>query len=256
MRIFSFNLVSSQFVLFSCSILNAVTAAADNISVAVAANFSAPMNAIAKEFSKDTGHQLLVSTGSSGKLYVQIKNGAPFEVLLSADSEIPARLEHEGLAVAGSRFTYATGALVLWSADPTLVDAQGQILRKNNFAKLAIADPKLAPYGKAALDALTALGQLDAVRSKFVTGENIAQTYQFVASGNAELGFVAMSQVMKDGQLNSGSAWVVPQKLHAPIRQDAVILNMGKNSTAVNLLMSYLKTDKAREIMKSFGYRF
>lgn len=256
MRIFSFNLVSSQFVLFSCSILNAVTAAADNISVAVAANFSAPMNAIAKEFSKDTGHQLLVSTGSSGKLYVQIKNGAPFEVLLSADSEIPARLEHEGLAVAGSRFTYATGALVLWSADPTLADAQGQILQKNNFAKLAIADPKLAPYGKAALDALTAFGQLDAVRSKFVTGENIAQTYQFVASGNAELGFVAMSQVMKDGQLNSGSAWVVPQKLHAPIRQDAVILNMGKNSTAVNLLMSYLKTDKAREIMKSFGYRF
>jgi len=235
--------------------LNPLHARAESVSVAVAANFSAPMNAIAQEFKKDTGHQLLISTGSSGKLYVQIRNGAPFEVLLSADAEIPARLEQEGLAVVGSRFTYATGALALWSADPSLIDPEGKILWSNSFAKLAVADPKLAPYGKAAVDTLTATGHLGAVKDKFVTGENIGQTYQFVATRNAELGFVALSQIMKNGQLISGSAWIVPQKLYAPIRQDAVILTIGKNNPAAGILMRYLKTHKARGIMKSFGYR-
>lgn len=236
--------------------LNAASAHADEVSVAVAANFSAPMKTIAAEFEKDTGHHLLLSAGSSGKLYVQIKNGAPFQVFLSADPEIPARLEQEGLAVEGSRFTYATGALVLWSADPALVDAKAAVLSKNSFAKLAIADPKLAPYGKAAIETLTAMGRLDAVRRKFVTGENIGQTYQFVASGNAELGFVALSQVMKDGRIDSGSAWLAPESLYSPIRQDAVILTMGKHSEAAKLLMNYLKDSKARKIMKSYGYKF
>ena len=235
--------------------LNPLHACAESVSVAVAANFSAPMNAIAQEFTRDTGHQLLISAGSSGKLYVQIQNGAPFEVFLSADTEIPARLEQEGLAVAGSRFTYATGALVLWSADPALIDPKGKILWSNGFAKLAVADPKLAPYGKAALDTLTAMGRLEAVKDKFVTGENIGQTYQFVATRNAELGFVALSQIMKDGQLISGSAWIVPQKLYPPIRQDAVILTTGRNNPAASALLAYLKSGKARTIMESYGYR-
>ncbi len=235
--------------------LNPLHACAETVSVAVAANFSAPMNAIAQEFTQDTGHQVQLSAGSSGKLYAQIRNGAPFEVFLSADSEIPARLEQEGLAVAGSRFTYATGGLALWSADPSLVDAQGRVLGENKFAKLAVADPKLAPYGKAAVDALTAMGHLGAVKDKFVTGENIGQTYQFVATRNAELGFVALSQIMKNGQLLSGSAWIVPPKLYAPIRQDAVVLNTGKNSAAAGALLTYLKGGKARKIMESYGYR-
>jgi len=236
--------------------LNTVNVHADEVSVAVAANFLAPMKAIATEFEKDTRHHLLLSAGSSGKLYVQIQNGAPFQVFLSADSKIPARLEQEGLAVTGSRFTYATGALVLWSADPALVDAKGTVLSKNSFAKLAIADPKLAPYGKAAMEILTAMERLDAVRGKFVTGENIGQTYQFVASGNAELGFVALSQVMKDGRISSGSAWLIPESLYSPLRQDAVILTTGKHSNAAKSFMNYLKGSKAREIMKSCGYRF
>ena len=236
--------------------LNAANVHADEVSVAVAANFLAPMKAIATEFEKDTRHHLLLSAASSGKLFVQIQNGAPFQVLLSADSEIPARLEQEGLAVAGSRFTYATGALVLWSVNPALVDSKGTVLSKNSFAKLAIADPKLAPYGKAAMETLTAMGRLDAVRGKFVSGENIGQTYQFVASGNADLGFVALSQVMKDGRIGSGSAWLVPESLHTPLRQDAVILTPGKHSEAARLFMNYLKGSKAREIMKSYGYRF
>jgi len=235
--------------------LNPLHACAESVSVAVAANFSAPINTIVQKFTKDTGYQVQLSAGSSGKLYTQIKNGAPFEVLLSADAAIPARLEREGLAVVGSRFTYATGALALWSADPALIDPEGKILWSNSFAKLAIADPKLAPYGKAALDTLTAMKHLDAVKDKFVTGENIGQTYQFVATRNAELGFIALSQIMKDGQLLSGSVWIVPQKLYAPIRQDAVILTIGKNNPAAGILMRYLKTHKARGIMKSFGYR-
>ena len=236
--------------------LNAANVHADEVSVAVAANFLAPMKAIATEFEKDTRHHLLLSAASSGKFFVQIQNGAPFQVLLSADSEIPARLEQEGLAVAGSRFTYATGALVLWSVNPALVDIKGTVLSKNSFAKLAIADPKLAPYGKAAMETLTAMGRLDAVRGKFVSGENIGQTYQFVASGNADLGFVALSQVMKDGRIGSGSAWLVPESLYTPLRQDAVILTPGKHSEAARLFMNYLKGSKAREIMKSYGYRF
>lgn len=238
------------------TLLAGLSAQAADVSVAVAANFTAPMNAIAVEFARDTGHAVKTSFGSSGKFYAQIRNGAPFEVFLAADDETPAKLEQEGATTAGSRFTYAIGSLLLWSADPQRVDAKGNVLRSGSLGKLAIANPRLAPYGQAAIETLTHLGLLDAVRNRFVQGENIGQTHQFIASGNADLGFVALSQVMKDGQLTSGSAWIVPDSLHAPIRQDAVILSAGKDNPAAAALMQYLKSDKARAIIKAYGYRF
>jgi molybdate transport system substrate-binding protein len=158
------------------------------------------------------------------------------------------------LAVPGSRFTYAIGKLVLWSAKPGYVDDKGEVLKKSEFNKLALANPKLAPYGLAAVESLTKLGVLGAVEGKFVQGENIAQTFQFVSTGNAELGFVALSQVMKDGRIASGSAWIVPGSLHTPIRQDAVVLANGKGNAAAEALMKYLKGDKAKAIIKGYGY--
>jgi molybdate transport system substrate-binding protein len=246
----------TRFVLSLIALLSTLSVHAADIRVAVAANFSAPMNAIAAEFTKETGHHAKLSFGSSGKLYAQIRNGAPFQVFLSADDVTPARLEQEGLAIAGSRFTYANGALVLWSGTPGIVDSRGEVLLRGNFRKLAIANPKLAPYGKAASEVLTGMGLLDKVRGKLVHGENIAQTHQFVVSGNAELGFIALSQVMKDGRLNGGSSWIVPDNMHAPIRQDAVMLSSAKDNPAAPALMRYLKGEKAHTIMKSYGYRF
>jgi molybdate transport system substrate-binding protein len=236
------------------ALLYIFSAHADEVNVAVAANFTAPMNTIAAEFAKDTGHQAKLAFGSTGKFYAQIKNGAPFQILLSADDETPAKLEQEGLGVSGSRYTYAVGTLVLWSAKPGLVDANGEVLKTGQFHKLALANPKLAPYGKAAVEVLTGMGLANAVTPKFVQGENIAQTYQFVMTGNAELGFVALSQVMKDGRIIGGSAWIVPGKLHTQIRQDAVILSSGKGNAAAEALMKYLKGDKAKAIIKSYGY--
>lgn len=227
---------------------------AGEVQVAVASNFTAPMQKIAVEFEKDTGHKALLSFGSTGKFYAQIKNGAPFQVLLSADDETPARLEKEGLGVAGSRFTYASGTLVLWSANAVLVDDKGEVLKKGAFKKLALANPKLAPYGRATVETLNKLGIQTALEPRFVQGENIAQTFQFVSTGNAELGFVALSQVMKEGKITSGSAWVVPAALHAPIRQDAVILGNGKDNPAAHALMKHLKENKARAIIKAYGY--
>jgi molybdate transport system substrate-binding protein len=232
----------------------ASTAFADQVQVAVAANFTAPMQVIAAAFEQDTGHKAQLVFGTSGKFYAQIKNGAPFQVLLSADDKIPAQLEREGLAIAGTRFTYAIGQLALWSAQESVVDSQGAVIEQGRYAHLAIANPKLAPYGAAAIEVLKNLGVLEAVRAKFVQGENIAQTYQFVASGNAEIGFVALSQVFKDGKLIKGSAWIVPTKLHAPIRQDAVILVNGKNNAAAAALLLYLKSDKAKALMRAYGY--
>jgi molybdate transport system substrate-binding protein len=229
-------------------------AVAEEVQVAVAANFTAPMQVIAAVFEKDTGHKARLAFGSSGKFYAQIKNGAPFQVLLSADDETPARLEQEGLAIPGTRFTYAIGRLALWSAKDGVVDAKGEVLKKRGYAHLAIANPKLAPYGAAAVEVLKNLALLEAVRPKLVQGENIAQTYQFVASGNAELGFVALSQVTKDGKLINGSAWIVPGDLHAPIRQDAVILTSGKGNIAASALVSYLKSDKAKAVIRTYGY--
>lgn len=235
-------------------LFGAANAQADEVQVAVAANFTAPMKIIAADFEKDTGHKANLAFGSSGKFYAQIKNGAPFQVFLSADDEKPAKLETEGMTVSGSRFTYAIGTLVLWSAKPDLVDSKGAVLGKGTFDHLAIANPKLAPYGAAAMETLAKLGLADKLAGKIVQGENIAQTYQFAASGNADLGFVALSQVMKDGKVGSGSAWIVPASMHAPIKQDAVILANGKGNAAAVALMKYLKSAKAVAVIKSYGY--
>lgn len=229
------------------------SACADEVAVAVAANFTAPMQKIVTEFEKDTGHKVATAFGATGKFYAQIKNGAPFEVLLAADDETPVRLIKEGAAVTGSQLTYAIGKLVLWSANPALVDPAGDVLKNGSFDHLAIANPKLAPYGSAAVDVMKSLAVHDAWQARIVTGESIAQTYQFISSGNAQLGFVALSQVLKDGK-TEGSAWVVPAKLYSPIRQDAVMLARGKGKPAAEALLQYLKTDKAKTIIKSFGY--
>lgn len=220
----------------------------------MAANFAAPMQKIAPLFAQDTGHRAVLAFGSTGRFYAQIRNGAPFEVLLAADDETPARLEREGAGLAGSRFTYAMGRLVLWSRQPGLVDVQGEVRKSGPSEKLALADPKLAPYGAAATEAMRALGLLEALRPRFVIGESIAQAYQFVATENARFGFVALSQVSVAGRIGSGSGWIVPAHLHTPIRQDALLLNKGRNNPAAVALLQYLRSDKAKAVMRAHGY--
>lgn len=229
-------------------------AMADEVQVAVAANFTAPMQDIAAQFERDTGHKAKLSFGSTGKFYAQISHGAPFEVLLAADSKTPAKLDTENATVAGTRFTYAKGTLVLWSKDDKGVDAKGDVLKTSTAPHLAIANPKTAPYGTAAIQTMTKLGVMDLWQSRLVQGENIAQTYQFVATGNAPLGFVALSQVFKNGKITSGSAWIVPQEMHDPILQDAVLLKKGENNAAAKALLEYLKGSKAHAIIESYGY--
>ena len=227
---------------------------ADEVQVAVAANFTAPMKLIAAAFEKDTGHKAVLTFGATGKFYAQITNGAPFDVFLAADDETPARLEKEGAAVNASRFTYATGQLVLWSAQPGAVDAHGEVLRTGDFKKLAIAAPKLAPYGAAALETITKLGLRSRLEPRIVTGESIGQAFSFVATGNAELGFVALSQVYENDQIKNGSAWVVPEALHRPLRQDAVLLGKGVGNKAAVMLLAFLKTENAKAVIRAFGY--
>ncbi|MNJ22634.1 molybdate ABC transporter substrate-binding protein [Pseudomonas alkylphenolica] len=227
---------------------------ADEVQVAVAANFTAPIQAIAKDFEKDTGHKLVAAYGATGQFYAQIKNGAPFEVFLAADDSTPAKLESEGDSVKGSRFTYAIGTLALWSAKPGYVDAKGEVLKKNEFKHLSIANPKAAPYGLAATQVLDKLKLTEATKAKIVEGQNITQAFQFVSTGNAELGFVALSQIYKDGKVTEGSAWIVPASLHEPIKQDALILNKGKDNPAAKALVDYLKGPKAAALIKSYGY--
>ncbi|MDH4873269.1 molybdate ABC transporter substrate-binding protein [Pseudomonas sp. BN515] len=231
------------------------SASAAEVQVAVAANFTAPIQAIAKDFEKDTGHKLVAAYGATGQFYTQIKNGAPFEVFLSADDTTPAKLEKEGDAVPGSRFTYAIGTLVLWSAQDGYVDAKGDVLKSGQYKHLSIANPKGAPYGLAATQVLDKLGLTATVKPKLVEGQNITQALQFVSSGNAELGFVALSQVYKDGKITSGSAWIVPAELHEPIKQDALILKKGESNPAARALVDYLKGPKAAEVIKSYGYQ-
>ncbi|WLH10573.1 molybdate ABC transporter substrate-binding protein [Pseudomonas hefeiensis] len=228
---------------------------ADEVQVAVASNFTAPIQAIAAGFEQDTGHKLVAAYGATGQFYTQIKNGAPFEVFLAADDTTPARLEREGDTVKGSRFTYAVGTLALWSAKDGYVDSQGQVLKGNGFQHLSIANPKAAPYGLAATQVLDKLGLTGQVKGKIVEGQNITQAYQFVSTGNAELGFVALSQVYKDGKVASGSAWIVPAELHDPIKQDAVILEKGRNNAAASAFMDYLRGPKATAIIQAYGYQ-
>ena len=244
----------TRLTLFVILCLSSHLARAAEIQVAVASNFAAPMQLIAALFERDTGHKATLAFGATGKFYAQIINGAPFEVFLAADDEMPAKLENEGLAVAGTRFTYAIGKLMLWSANPKIVDAKGEVLKKGNFKYLALANPKVASYGTAAVEAMSKMGVLGDVKSRFVQGENISQTYQFISSGNAELGFVALSQISKEGKIESGSAWAVPTHLYNPIRQDAILLNKGKDQTAAAALLAYLKGAKAQGIIRSFGY--
>ena len=241
-------------MLAAASTLFFAAAQAGEVTVAVAANFTAPMQKIAQAFEQDTGHKAQLAFGATGKFYAQIKNGAPFAVLLAADDETPARLEKESLAVAGSRFTYATGRLALWSKSPNLVDDKGEVLRSNSFIKIAMADPKLAPYGVAAMEVIQHLGVQANVVPKLVQGESIGQTYQFVSTENAQLGFVALSQISFDGRITQGSAWVVPQSMHTPLKQDAVLLNAGKDNAAAVALLKYLQADKAIAIVRSYGY--
>jgi molybdate transport system substrate-binding protein len=227
---------------------------ADEVQVAVAANFTAPMEQIAADFERATGHRPLLSFGATGKFYAQIKNGAPFAVFLAADAKTPARLIVEGDAIPDSRYTYAIGKLVLWSAREGYVDDQGAVLASGAFEHLAIANPKTAPYGAAAIEVLEKMKLLTALEPKLVTGENITQAQQFIATGNAELGFVALSQVWQDGQPTGGSFWRVPAELHGEIKQDAVLLKKGADQPAAQALMEYLRSDQARAVIKAYGY--
>ena len=241
--------------LLALTLIFASGAIADDVKVAVAANFTAPIQALAPEFEKATGHKLVASFGATGQFYAQINNGAPFDVLLSADDTTPAKLESEGASVPGSRFTYAIGSLVLWSADASYLDGTDAALKAGQFKHLSIANPKAAPYGLAATQVLDKLGLTATVKGKLVEGQNITQAHQFVSTGNAELGFVALSQVYKDGQVSSGSAWIVPDDMYDPIKQDAVILKQGANNPAAAALVEYLKGPEAAKVIKSFGYK-
>jgi molybdate transport system substrate-binding protein len=240
-------------VVMSFGLMNA-PACAGEVRAAVAANFTEPMARIVELFQKESGHTVKVSLGSTGKFYSQIANGAPFDVLVAADEKTPQRLEAEGLAVDGSRFVYAMGKLALWSAQPGLVDAKGAVLGKGAYNKLAIGDPKLVPYGMAAKEAMEKMGVWSAVRGKLVTGENITQTYQFAATGNADLAFVALSQILGNGKATEGSSWIVPAHLYNPIRQSAVQLSAAKDKAATQAFLAFLKGGKAVAIIRSFGY--
>lgn len=229
-------------------------AQAGEVNAAVAANFTAPAQQIAALFQQETGHTVKLSFGSSGKFYAQIKAGAPFDVLIAADEKVPQNLEQDGLVAKDSRFVYAIGKLVLWSAQPGYVDAKAAVLGKKAYNKLALADPKLAPYGQAAKETLEALGLWSSVQPKIVTGENITQTYQFAASGNAELAFVALSQITKDGKISDGSYWLVPANLYTPIKQGAVQLSAAKDAAAAKAFLTFLKSPKAVAVIRGFGY--
>lgn len=231
-----------------------ITVHADEVQVAVAANFAAPAQKIAAAFEKDTGHTVKISIGATGKFYAQIEAGAPFDVLLAADQATPAKLVAEGKAVAATRHTYAIGKLVLWSADPALI-VDDKVLSSDRYKHLSVADPKLAPYGAAARETLEHLNVAASVQPRLVTAENIGQAYQFVSTGNAELGFVALGQVQPpDGSKVPGSMWVVPEALYTPLRQDAVVLSSSRATAAATAFVDYLAGDRAHAVIKAYGY--
>jgi molybdate transport system substrate-binding protein len=226
-------------------------AAADEIRVAVATNFIAAIEALVERFEATSGHTVLVSSGSTGAHYAQIKNGAPFEAFFAADSERPRLLEDEGVAVPGSRFLYATGRVALWSTRAGYVDADGAVLATGSFRHLAVANPELAPYGAAARDVLTARGLWERLKPRLVTGQDIGQAFSFVQTGNAELGFVAWAQIKQPRGEIAGSYWLVPESLHRPIEQEAVLL---RDVSAARALLEFVKGPEAREIIRSYGY--
>jgi len=224
---------------------------ANDIRVAAASNFADTIEIIANRFEKSTGLRVILIFGSTGKHYAQIRHGAPFDAFFAADTQRPERLENEGLAVPGSRFTYALGQLVLWSPKPGYVDPEGKVLRHGEFRHLALANPRLAPYGMAAREVLQARGLWNELDKRFVRGENIGQAFQFVKSGNAELGFIARSQVMRTDQMAEGSFWQVPQALYTPIEQQAVLLN---DKAAARAFMSFVRDDGSIKIIRDHGY--
>lgn len=237
--------------LLSASLWFAAPASAADTQVAVAANFTEPAKEIAAAFAKATGHHAVLSFGSSGGFYTQMAHGAPFEVFLSADADRPKKAEDDGLAVPGSRFTYAIGRLVLYSSKAGLVDRRGAVLRRGGFNKIAIADPTAAPYGLAAVQTMTRLGVYPALAPKIVKGTSTTQAYQFVATGAAELGFIALSQVINEPR---GSRWLVPVSLHAPIMQQAVLLKTGARNPVAPAFLKFLRGPSARSIIKRYGY--
>jgi molybdate transport system substrate-binding protein len=240
---------------FLLLVLSSITWAQE-VQVAVAANFAAPMKQIAAGFEQALGYKTALSFGATGNFYAQIKNGAPFDIFISADQTTATKLANEREAVSETQFTYAIGTLVLWSATPNLVDADGTVLKPGHFTHIAIASPSQAPYGAAATEVLKSLHLLEALTPKIVQGESIGQTYSFVATGNAELGFVALSQVWDKDKIKSGSGWIVPNNLYTPLRQDAILLMHGKDNPAAIALLAYLKTEAAKKIIRSFGYQF
>jgi molybdate transport system substrate-binding protein len=244
----------SSFCVLLCAGLAHGTALAAQAQVAVAANFAEPMKAIAAVLEKSTGHTLKISTGASGAFYTQIRNGAPFDVFLSADNERPEMLEKDGLVQPGTRFTYATGKLVLWSAKAARVDGQGAVLKAADLGKVAYANPKTAPYGAAAMQVFDRLGLKDTITPRLVQGESIGQTFNFVKTGNADVGFVAMSQVLQGGKLKEGSMWVIPQAHYDPIRQDAVLLKRGAENEAAKELLKLLQSPNIKDLIRSYGY--
>jgi len=233
------------------ALLAAGPARAGETLVAVAANFTATAQEIGAAFAEATDHEAVFSFGSTGKLYAQIAHGAPFQVFLAADAARPEKAEAEGLGVPGTRFTYAVGRLALYSADRARVDLGGAVLSRGDFDRIAIANPQTAPYGAAAIEAMTALGVLDALAPRIVQGDSITQTFQFVMTGNAQLGFVALSQVAGHDR---GSRWTIPNDLHAPIRQDAILLRPGEDSAAARAFLDFLKGPEAAAIMTRYGY--
>jgi molybdate transport system substrate-binding protein len=233
---------------FLGTIVSAASAA--QTSIAVAANFTDAAKEIAMAFKARTGHEAVLSFGSSGQFYAQITQEAPFQIFLSADAERPKKIVDDGLGVADSRFTYAIGKLVLWSKDPDRVMAEST-LRSAAFLKIAVANPESAPYGAAAIEALKALKLYDTLKARIVEGTSIAQTYQFIATGNAEIGFIALSQIAGN---SAGSRWLVPQSLYTPVRQDAVLLKKGESNAAATAFMSFLRGPEARAIIEKYGY--
>ena len=237
--------------LLAVLLVAASEAEADEVKIAVATNFVGAMNALVERFAETSGHTVLVSSGSTGGHYAQIKNGAPFDAFFSADSERPRLLEAEGVAVPGSRFRYAVGRVALWSTRAGYVDADGEVLGTGDFRHLAIANPELAPYGAAARDVLMARGLWDRLQPRLVTGQDIGQAYSFVQTGNAELGFVAWAQIKQPRGEILGSYWLVPESLHRPIEQEAVLL---RDVPAARALLEFVRGLEAREIIRSYGY--
>jgi molybdate transport system substrate-binding protein len=249
--------VKKMKLLFFTSVLLSLSPCyADTTLVAVASDFTKPMTEIAAEFEKVTGHNAKLAFGSSGKSFAQIQHGAPFEVYFSASEQYPLELEKSGFAVENSHFVFAIGKLVLWSATENFVDKNTQVLTNGNFKHLAIAEPSHAPYGVFAVEVMKNLNLYEKLQPLFVQGENIAQTFQFVSSGNAELGFVAFAQVIdtQTGKIGRGSGWLVPDSLHSPFNQTAVLLKTGEQNPAALALVDFMKSDSARHIIKKYGF--